>query len=64
LADSTGAQASPTNIFAAASTPAHSIFELSLFVLAVTAVIFLVVFNLLVYADLKFRKPLMPLVDG
>src|SRR5438128_7231066 len=46
---------SPTNIFAPASTPAHSIFGLSLFVLAVTGAIFAIVFSLLVYA-VKFRK--------
>lgn len=47
---------SPTNIFAPASTPAKAIFGLSLFVLAVTAVIFLVVFTLLVYCVVRFRK--------
>ena len=47
---------SPTNIFAPASTPAKSIFELSLFVLAVTGAIFLVVFTLLLYSVVKFRK--------
>jgi cytochrome c oxidase subunit II len=47
---------SPTNIFAPASTPAQSIFDLSLFVLEVTAAIFVVVFSLLVYTVVKFRK--------
>jgi cytochrome c oxidase subunit II len=47
---------SPTNIFAPASTPAKSIFGLSLFVLAVTGAIFLVVFSLLLYSVVKFRK--------
>jgi cytochrome c oxidase subunit 2 len=47
---------SPTNIFAPASTPAKSIFELSLFVLAVTGAIFLVVFTLLFYSIVRFRK--------
>jgi cytochrome c oxidase subunit 2 len=47
---------SPTNIFAPASTPAQSIFDLSLFVLGVSLAIFLVVFALLTYAVLKFRK--------
>jgi cytochrome c oxidase subunit II len=47
---------SPTNIFAPASTPAQSIFGLSLFVLAVTGAIFLVVFTLLAYSVVKFRK--------
>jgi cytochrome c oxidase subunit 2 len=47
---------SPTNIFAPASTPAKSIYGLSLFVLAVTGAIFLVVFSLLLYVVVKFRK--------
>src|SRR6266550_6381672 len=47
---------SPTSIFAPVSTPADSIFELSLFVLAVTAGIFVVVFGLLVYAVVRFRR--------
>ncbi len=47
---------SPTNIFAPASTPARSIFDLSIFVLSVTAAIFVVVFSLLAYAVVKFRK--------
>src|SRR5277367_6703091 len=47
---------SPTNIFAPASTPAQPIFDLSLFVLEVTAAIFIVVFSLLAYAVVKFRK--------
>src|SRR5947209_7581309 len=47
---------SPTNIFAPASTPAKSIFGLSLFVLAITGAIFLTVFTLLLYSVVKFRK--------
>ena len=47
---------SPTNIFAPVSTPSQSIFELSRFVLMVTGAIFIVVFSLLVYAVVKFRK--------
>src|SRR5580658_7680462 len=47
---------SPTNIFAPVSTPAQSIFDLSVFVLAVTATIFVIVFGLLAYAVIKFRK--------
>jgi cytochrome c oxidase subunit II len=47
---------SPTNIFAPASTPAKSIFGLSLFVLAVTGAVFLVVFSLLLYSVVQFRK--------
>jgi len=45
-----------TSIFAPLSTPADSIFGLSLFVLAVTGVIFVVVLSLLVYSAVKFRK--------
>jgi cytochrome c oxidase subunit 2 len=47
---------SPTSIFAPASTPADSIFDLSMFVLAVTAAIFATVFALLVYAVVQFRR--------
>jgi cytochrome c oxidase subunit 2 len=46
---------SSTNIFAPASTPARTIVGLSVFVLIVTAVIFGVVFSLLVYSVVKFR---------
>jgi cytochrome c oxidase subunit 2 len=47
---------SPTNIFAPISTPAHSILGLSMFVLAITALIFVVVGGLLIYAVVKFRS--------
>jgi len=47
---------SPTSIFSPVSTPANSIFGLSLFVLSVTAFIFAVVFSLLVYSVVRFRK--------
>jgi cytochrome c oxidase subunit 2 len=47
---------SPTSIFAPASTPAKSIFGLSLFVLVITGIIFVVVGSLLAYAVVKFRK--------
>src|SRR5579863_10295954 len=47
---------SPTNIFAPVSTPAQSIFDLSLFVLEVTAAVFVVVFSLLAYSVVKFRR--------
>ncbi len=47
---------SPTNIFAPVSTPAQSILDLSLFVLEVTGAIFLVVFTLITYAVVKFRR--------
>jgi cytochrome c oxidase subunit 2 len=49
------ASASPTNIFAPASTPAYSIFGLSMFVLATVAAVFVVVFSLLAYSVWKFR---------
>lgn len=57
LADPADRSLSPTNIFAPVSTPAHSIMGLSLFVLAVTAGIFAIVFSLLVYCVAKFGKP-------
>jgi len=46
---------SSTNIFAPATTPAKTIFGLSMFVLAVTGLIFVVVAGLLVYSLVKFR---------
>ena len=55
-AQTTPSPLSPTNIFAPVSTPAHAIHGLSLFVLGVTAVIFVVVFSLLVYAVVTFRS--------
>ena len=45
-----------TSIFSPSSTPADSIYHLSLFVLAVTGAIFVVVFSLLAYATIKFRR--------
>jgi cytochrome c oxidase subunit II len=56
-AETTAPLLSPTNIFAPVSTPAKSIYGLSIFVLAVTAAIFVVVFTLLAYSVVKFRKP-------
>jgi len=47
---------SPTSIFAPLSTPAESIFELSILVLAIAAAIFVVVAALLVYSLVKFRR--------
>jgi cytochrome c oxidase subunit 2 len=47
---------SPTNIFAPVSTPAESIFGLSMFVLATMAMIFVLVFALLVYVAIRFRS--------
>src|SRR5579863_6249599 len=47
---------SPTSIFAPVSTPAESIFGLSVFVFSIAAVIFVVVFALLIYAMVRFRS--------
>src|SRR5262245_46229592 len=44
-----------TNIFAPETTPADSIFDLSMFVLAICGVIFVVVGGLLTYSIVKFR---------
>jgi cytochrome c oxidase subunit 2 len=58
LAEAASSPLSSTSIFAPASTPANKIFGLSIFVLSVSAVIFAVVFTLLVYSIVKFRgKP-------
>ena len=46
----------PGNIFAPESTPARELFDLSLFVLGICAVIFIVVFGLLLYSAVKFRQ--------
>jgi cytochrome c oxidase subunit II len=54
-----GAPADPSqmpSIFSPQSTPANSIFHLSLLVLAITGLIFAVVFSLLAYAVVKFRR--------
>jgi cytochrome c oxidase subunit 2 len=50
-----GPSATPS-IFSPASTPAHDIYHLSLFVMAICLAIFLVVFGLIVYAAVKFRS--------
>jgi cytochrome c oxidase subunit II len=58
LAPSALAATFQTSIFAPESTPAKSIFNFSIFVLAITGIIFVVVCTLLVYSILKFRaKP-------
>ena len=44
------------SIFDPHATPAESIYHLSRFVLAITGLIFLVVFSLLIYAVVKFRN--------
>jgi len=54
-----GAPASPAqvpSIFRPQSTPADSIFRLSLLVLTITGAIFAIVFSLLVYAISKYRR--------
>jgi cytochrome c oxidase subunit II len=56
IAQSGAASPGSTNIFAPASTPADSIYRLSLLVLAVTGTIFVVVFSLLFYSAVKFRR--------
>ena len=45
-----------TSIFSPASTPSRSIYELSLFVLAITGGIFVVVGGLIMYAAVRFRE--------
>ena len=52
----TGHPTNTTSIFAPASTPAQSIFGLSIFVLATVAIVFIVVGGLLTYSLLKFRE--------
>src|SRR5260370_32428567 len=47
---------SPTSIFAPASTPAQSIFDLSIFTLVTVAAIFIVVFALLAFVVVRFRN--------
>jgi cytochrome c oxidase subunit II len=52
----TGTEPGSASIFSPASTPADSIYHLSLFVLAVCAAIFITVFSLLVYSVVKYRR--------
>ena len=47
---------SPTNIFTPVSTPADSIFGLSIFVMLNVTAIFIVVFALLAYVAVRFRR--------
>ena len=54
-ANNTDASLTPS-IFSPESTPAHSIMRLSWFVLAITGAIFVVVFSLIVYAVVRFRR--------
>lgn len=46
----------PTTLFDPVSTPARDIYHLSLFVLSVCLGIFLVVFSLIVYAAIRYRR--------
>ncbi len=55
FAQTPDAALSPTSIFSPVSTPARSIFDLSIFVLVVAGAIFTVVVTLLVYSLVKFR---------
>jgi len=54
-AEPAGSPLSSTSIFAPASTPARTIFGLSVFVLVVTGIIFVVVSTLLVCSIVRFR---------
>jgi cytochrome c oxidase subunit II len=59
LASTAKAESAASNIssiFKPESTPAKSIFDLSIFVLTITGIIFIVVFTLLVYSIFKFRR--------
>ena len=56
LGQSAAPNSTSTSIFAPNSTPADQIFGLSIFVLVVTGTIFAIVFGLLLYAAIKFRK--------
>ena len=46
----------PTNIFAPESTPAYELYNLTMFVLGICALIFIIVFGLLLYSAVKFRQ--------
>ena len=46
----------PTNIFAPESTPAYELYNLTMFVLSICALIFIIVFGLLLYSAVKFRQ--------
>ena len=56
LAQAKPSPLSPTNIFSPDSTPARSIYRLSIFELEIEGAIFIVVFSLLAYAITKFRS--------
>ena len=46
----------PTSIFSPKGTPAHFIFGLSMFVLAITAAIFLAAGGILAYVLIRYRQ--------
>jgi cytochrome c oxidase subunit 2 len=56
LARAAGEASSATSIFAPASTPARSIFDLAVLVLVVTGTIFVIVAGMLAYAAVKYRS--------
>jgi cytochrome c oxidase subunit 2 len=56
LADPAHGPSSSSSVFSLASTPAQSIYGLSVFVLAITAAVSVLVFSLLAYAVIKFRE--------
>lgn len=63
IVDLIAAQA-PTTIFSPQSTPAHSIFDLSMLVLAITGGVFLVVYGLLIFVLVRYRhRPSSPHAD-
>ena len=56
LAQTTPVASQIPSVFRPESTPAHSIYELSLLVLTVTGLIFAVVFGLILYAIVRYRR--------
>ena len=55
-----GDASSTTSILAPEATPSHSLVRLSVLVLAITGVIFVVVFSLIIYAIVRFRLRWLP----
>ena len=56
FAQSAASNSTSTSIFAPNSTPADEIFGFSMFILVVTGTIFTIVFGLLLYAAINFRR--------
>jgi cytochrome c oxidase subunit 2 len=56
LPASDGGPSATPSLFDPASTPAHDIYHLSLFVIAICGAIFLIVFSLIVYAAIRYRR--------